>query len=59
LTLEVRFTANGAEDYDFWERTDQRALDKIKALIRDVREHPFSGLGKPEPLKFDFAGCWS
>jgi len=28
-------------------------------LIRDVQRDPFAGLGKPEPLRHEFAGCWS
>jgi toxin YoeB len=32
---------------------------RIKALLRDAREHPFTGIGKPEPLKHDLSGCWS
>lgn len=33
--------------------------NKIKKLIEDVLRHPFSGLGKPEPLKYEFSGLWS
>lgn len=33
--------------------------NKIKKLIDDVLRHPFSGLGKPEPLKYEFSGLWS
>lgn len=32
-----------------------RVLDLIEAVMRD----PFEGLGKPEPLKYVLAGCWS
>ena len=28
-------------------------------LIADIKEHPFTGLGKPEPLRYDYAGQWS
>lgn len=59
MTLKVRFTEIGAEDYDYWAQADKRILEKIKNLLRDAREHPFSGIGKPEPLKHDLAGCWS
>jgi toxin YoeB len=59
LTLKVKFTEIGAEDYDYWDQTDKRIQEKIKSLLRDAREHPFTGLGKPEPLKHDLAGCWS
>ena len=47
------------EDLRFWIRTNRktaiRALDLIEAVLRD----PFLGVGKPEPLKAYFKGCWS
>ena len=38
-------------------RSDPAAVDY--ALIRYVQRDPFSGLGKPEPLKHELSGCWS
>jgi hypothetical protein len=35
--------------------TALRALDLVDAALRD----PFSGPGKPEPLRYVLAGCWS
>jgi toxin YoeB len=32
-----------------------RALEIVESILRD----PFAGVGKPEPLKYEFAGCWS
>ena len=32
---------------------------KISKIIEDLREHPFTGTGKPEPLKYDLQGLWS
>ncbi len=34
-------------------------MAKITALLADIAAHPFSGLGKPEALKYDLAGYWS
>lgn len=59
MSRAVRFTAHGAEDFDYRERTDPRIWERIKALLRDAREHPITGIGKPEPLKHDLSGCWS
>jgi len=47
------------EDYLYWQRTDKRMLKKINALIQATKREPFDGIGKPEPLKHDLAGCWS
>jgi toxin YoeB len=46
-------------DYLFWFETDQKVLRKINELIRDCERSPFTGLGKPEPLRGEFAGWWS
>jgi toxin YoeB len=47
------------EDLKFWVKTNRkvalRALDLVDAIARD----PFSGIGKPEPLKFLPSGTWS
>jgi toxin YoeB len=57
--LTVRFAESAAEQFRWWERTNPKVAEKIKALLRDAREHPFSGLGKPEPLKENLSGFWS
>ena len=40
-------------------RSDPNNLKKVKKLILDILEHPFEGIGKPEPLKYEWSGCWS
>jgi toxin YoeB len=47
------------QDYLYWSRTDVRVRDKINTLIEDIQRHPFTGLGKPEPLKRNLRGFWS
>ncbi len=34
-------------------------MNKITALLKDMAEHPYTGIGKPEPLKYELAGYWS
>ena len=34
-------------------------LKKLFVLLEELTEHPFEGTGKPELLKYDFAGYWS
>jgi toxin YoeB len=47
------------EDLRYWVRSDRntaiRVLDLVEAVLRD----PFEGAGKPEPLRYLLAGCWS
>jgi toxin YoeB len=47
------------QDYLYWSRTDACVRDRINTLIEDVKRHPFTGLGKPEPLKRNLRGFWS
>ncbi|MDN3451550.1 Txe/YoeB family addiction module toxin [Planococcus sp. APC 3906] len=47
------------EDYLYWQNTDKKNVKKINRLIKEIERHPFTGLGKPEPLKHDWSGYWS
>lgn len=47
------------ESYVSWQGHDRKTSRKINKLLRDIMRHPYSGLGKPEPLKGNLAGCWS
>ncbi|MBE0645851.1 MAG: Txe/YoeB family addiction module toxin [Bacteroidetes bacterium] len=47
------------EDYLFWQAHDRQILTRINTLIREMQRTPFSGTGKPEPLRHALAGCWS
>lgn len=47
------------EDYLYWQEMDKKTLRKINKLIKEIQREPFSGIGKPEPLKHNLAGYWS
>ncbi|MEA2048676.1 MAG: Txe/YoeB family addiction module toxin [Campylobacterota bacterium] len=47
------------EDYLYWQSHDKKILKKVNNLIKDIKREPFDGLGKPEPLRYELAGCWS
>lgn len=55
----LSFSPEAWEDILFWSENDQKKLKKILALIDEIRKTPFSGSGKPEPLKHNLSGCWS
>jgi toxin YoeB len=50
---------SGWEDYLYWQANDKKILFRINDLIKDTQRNPFTGLGKPEPLKGNLSGCWS
>ena len=55
----IEFTAHGWEDFNYWLENDEDVVKKIKELIKSIRQEPFKGIGKPEPLKFGLKGFWS
>jgi toxin YoeB len=57
--MNVTFTPTALEDLRFWLKTDKRQAERILALLEEIRRTPFAGTGKPEPLRFQLAGCWS
>lgn len=50
---------SGWEDYLYWQANDKKILFRINDLIKDTQRNPFTGIGKPELLKGNLAGCWS
>lgn len=57
--MNLLFVDDAWEDYLYWQRTDKNILKRINELIKYCKREPFTGIGKPEPLKFSMSGCWS
>lgn len=57
--MMVTFTANGWEDYLYWQKQDRRTLKRINELIKDIQRNGFVGKGKSEPLKGNLSEMWS
>jgi toxin YoeB len=57
--VNVTFTPKGWSSYEYWAQHDRKMLVRINALIDDTVRRPFTGLGKPEPLRNEFSGWWS
>lgn len=47
------------EQYEWWGRNDTKVRARINSLIDAVLETPFTGIGKPEPLRGNLSGLWS
>ena len=56
---EPFFSSQALEDIAWWRRTDPKVAARIDALVTDIRRSPFSGIGKPEPLRHEWRGYWS
>lgn len=55
----IQWHGDAWDEYCEWQQADRAMLKRINALIKDVRRDPFTGIGKPEPLKHDLSGLWS
>ena len=53
------FSDEAWDDYLYWQKNDPKMVERINKLIQEVKREPFSGLGKPEPLKHALSGFWS
>jgi toxin YoeB len=58
--MEIVLLEQAQKDRDYWKESGNKAImNRITALLKDIVEHPYTGIGKPEPLKYDLAGKWS
>ena len=53
------FTSAAWADYVQWQSEDTAVLARINLLVGECLRHPFTGTGKPEPLKRNLTGWWS
>jgi toxin YoeB len=57
--VKLIFHETAWEDYLYWQATDPKLLRRLNELIREASRTPFSGTGKPEPLRGPLSGWWS
>ena len=57
--MKLIFSEHALEDYQYWIETDRQMLKRINGLIKEIIRDPFTGSGKPEPLKHGLSGYWS
>jgi toxin YoeB len=55
----ITFTPQAFKEYNDWIHEDIEVVHKLILLLREIQKDPFRGIGKPEPLKGNFSGCWS
>ncbi len=57
--MRLVFTESAWDDYLWIQRQDRKLLKRINTLIKETLRSPQEGIGKPERLKANLAGCWS
>jgi toxin YoeB len=56
---QIVFSPSALKQLDGWRATHPKIANRIILLITAIAETPFSGVGKPEPLKHELHGKWS
>jgi toxin YoeB len=60
MAYHLDFLDKAKKDIDFFKTTGNKiVLKKLLILLKELAEHPFDGLGKPEQLKYSLGGFWS
>ena len=60
MTYRLDLTKRAQEHIAFHKQSGNKSLlNKIAVLLDELTEHPFTGTGKPEPLKHHLSGMWS
>ena len=53
----ARWTDEAWADYRRWREVNRKIFDRINRLVQSIESDPFRGIGKPEPLRHELAGC--
>lgn len=56
---KLTFSELAWEEYVYWQMQDKKTLRKINKLLKEISRTPFTGEGKPEPLRHGEQGIWS
>lgn len=59
MAYKVDFKEQAEKDLFTLAKNEPKAFKKAQALIEELKIHPRTGTGKPEPLSGDLSGQWS
>lgn len=57
--MELLWSDDAWADFEWWLDNDKRVVKRIRKIIKSILREPFTGIGKPEPLKGTYSGLWS
>ncbi|MDO9265399.1 MAG: Txe/YoeB family addiction module toxin [Desulfosalsimonadaceae bacterium] len=57
--MKIQFTQEAWKDFEWFLDHDKQIIQRIRELLKDILRHPQDGIGRPERLRFQLAGCWS
>ncbi|MDR3567725.1 MAG: Txe/YoeB family addiction module toxin [Syntrophobacteraceae bacterium] len=59
MSRDAVFQPEFLEDLCYWVKTDRRVALRAGDLVEATFKNPFTGVGKPEPLKYLAPDTWS
>ena len=59
MAYSIKYTKQAIEDARKLRNEEPKAFQKLLKLELELKEHPRTGTGKPEPLSGNRAGEWS
>ncbi len=58
--MEIDYSPEAKQDIIFWKSSGNiKIMNRISVLVEAIKESPYEGIGKPEPLKYRLSGLWS
>lgn len=57
--MKINWDVDAWDQYVAWQTEDRKILKRINTLIEDIKRNGYTGIGKPEPLKYGLTGWWS
>lgn len=55
----LEFDSAAFDDFTWWVQHDRKMALRVIRMLKETQVDPFGGIGKPEPLKHQYSGCWS
>jgi toxin YoeB len=57
--MQVIYSKGATEDRAYWKKSNPNILKRIDLLLADIKRNPYTGIGKPERIRFEKSGYWS
>ena len=58
--MEIIYSLKAIDDIQIWKRSgNKKIMSRISEIISSIEIDPFTGIGQPEPLKYELSDCWS
>jgi toxin YoeB len=60
MSYNLDFTKRALEGIEELKKSGNKSvIKKMAVILEELTEHPYTGLGQPEQLKYDLSGLWS